>query len=149
MPVLRIVALEKQDSPNFHYVGMICMILGIGADIIELSRLADVKQTFLNRVYTSNEISNLSDSPARRGEQLAGMFAAKEAVVKALGHGFGRIRPNEIDIFHNDDGCPKVCLSGNAKTAFDTLGANTVHISISHCKDYAVAYAIVEGRLTP
>ncbi|MCL2699033.1 MAG: holo-ACP synthase [Defluviitaleaceae bacterium] len=122
------------------------MIIGIGTDIIDIARLKDVKQAFLNRVYTSAELTGLSQSPERRAEQLAGMFAAKEAVAKALGCGFGSaIMPSDIEILRRDGKRPQVRLLGNAKTVSDALGADTVHVSISHCLDYAVAYAVAES----
>ena len=123
------------------------MILGIGTDIIEISRLANVKQTFVNRVYTTKEISQLSDVEDRRTEQLAGMFAAKEAVIKALGCGFSRAGPCEIEILRENSGRPYVRLLGNAKTISNALGVDTVLVSISHCKNYAVAHAIAECNL--
>jgi holo-[acyl-carrier protein] synthase len=121
------------------------MIVGIGTDIIEIKRLENVTQRFISRVYTPDEISGLSEAPVRRAEQLAGMFAAKEAVAKALGCGFGRIWPIEIDIYRDADGRPLVRLWGGAKTVSGTLCVDTIHISISHCRDYAVAYAVAES----
>jgi len=133
-----------QGSPDSIWEGY-AMILGIGTDIIEIARLNNVNPRFISRVYTPDELSRLSEAPARRTEQLAGMFAAKEAVAKALGCGFNRVWPSEIEILREEDGRPYVRLLGNAKTVSDALGVDMVYVSISHCKNYAVAYAVAEA----
>jgi holo-[acyl-carrier protein] synthase len=125
------------------------MILGVGVDIVDIWRLKDVSQGFLERVYTPDELAGLSAADERRTEQLAGMFAAKEAVAKALGCGFGKIgnvSPGEIVILRKDGEAPRVQLSGNAKAMADTIGAVSVYLSISHCKEYAVGYAVAEAE---
>lgn len=125
------------------------MILGIGTDIIEIARVARARDNFINRIYTPAETATLSPNPGRRAEQLAGMFAGKEAVVKALGCGFGSVTPCEVEILRADGNPPRVRLTGAAKTLADTLGADEIYLSISHCKEYATAYAVITSRQEP
>lgn len=123
------------------------MILGIGTDIIEISRVAKVvSQTpsFREKVFTENE-NQYFKKKNDKAETIAGLFAAKEAVSKALGTGFRAFEPKDIEIHHNELGCPQVTLFNGAKELGEKLGALSVHVTISHCKDYAVAYALLEG----
>jgi len=123
------------------------MILGIGTDLIEIARMDKaIKRTpsFMSKIFTEREneyFRNKHDKP----ETIAGVFAAKESVSKALGTGFRTFTPKDIEIIHNDLGKPQVILYNEAKELGKTLGICTLHITISHCKDYAVAYAIMEG----
>lgn len=89
-------------------------------------------------MYTEAEQAYCS----RRAPQLAGRFAAKEAVSKALGTGIRRIHWRNIEILPNRAGAPKVTLRGRAKERFDSLGLHTMEVSISHSRDNAVAVAI-------
>ena len=116
------------------------MIIGIGTDIIEISRMENAlaSDDFMNKVYTETEKSK------KYINTLSGYFAAKEAVSKALGTGFSKIRPNEIEIVNNPMGKPYVNLYGNAKAKAKNLGIRIVHVSISHSKDMAAAIAIAE-----
>lgn len=120
------------------------MIKGIGTDIIEIERIiksAD-KQSFLDKIYTIPEQKLFH---GKNYEFLAGRFAAKEAISKALGTGFKGCSPLEIEIIRKNSGQPYVNLYGNAKRIFDELGGKNVFISISHSRDNAVAYAVIEG----
>jgi holo-[acyl-carrier protein] synthase len=77
-----------------------------------------------------------------RASQLAGRFAAKEAVSKALGTGIRRIHWRNIEILPNRAGAPRVTLYGPAKQRFESLGLASLEVSISHSRDNAVAVAI-------
>lgn len=119
------------------------MILGIGNDIVEISRIRTVfaryPQRFLQRVFTSyeQEYCLKRKDPALH---LAGRFAAKEAVVKALGTGFTQgLSWLDIEIRHDSKGKPAVFFSS---LAIDLLGTPTLLVSISHCHQYATAVAI-------
>lgn len=121
------------------------MILATGVDLIEIDRLADVRpailQRFLNRVFTPAELAEAGDSHS----SLAGLFAAKEAVAKALGTGIGPISWQEIEILSGAGGEPVLHLHGNADTIARKKGLTHWSVSISHCKTYAVATAVALG----
>lgn len=111
------------------------MIRGLGTDIIEISRIRDVYkrrgQKFLDRIYTSKEqayCQEMSDPVPR----LAGRFAAKEALVKALGTGMGPYTWTDFEILPNSDGKPEVHFRDKRFL-----------LSISHSRDYAMATAIL------
>ncbi len=121
------------------------MIIGIGTDIIEISRIqkATENNSFLNKIYTKSEQELFHNC---NYETLAGNFAAKEAVAKALGTGFKGCSPKEIEILRYESGKPYVVLHNNAKEIFNSLNGGNILISISHSKDNAVAFAIIEKR---
>lgn len=112
----------------------------VGADIIEIDRVAKAAERprFLYRIYTPNEIA-YCQSKANPEQHLAGFFAAKEAVIKSL----GRMVPwHDIEISHDGAGKPLVTLRGRA---LEIAGGRRVSVSISHCRTYAVAFAVLEG----
>lgn len=119
------------------------MILGIGNDIVEVARikaiLARHPQRFLDRVFTSHE----QDYCLKRKDpalHLAGRFAAKEAIVKALGTGFSQgLSWLDFEIRNDPKGKPIVALSSFAQELFGDL---SLLISMSHCREYATAVAI-------
>jgi holo-[acyl-carrier protein] synthase len=120
------------------------MIRGIGIDIIEVARIQAIlsryPERFLKRVFTSNEQAYCfkRKEPALH---LAGRFAAKEAVVKALGTGFRQgLSWLDIEIYHDAQGKPCVALSPLATQMFNHP---ILDISLSHCHHYATAVAIV------
>lgn len=120
------------------------MIKGIGTDIIEIDRIAKSadKKSFLDKIFTEPE-QRLFHS--KNYEFLAGRFAAKEAIAKALGTGFMGCSPLEIEIIRKNSGKPYINLYGNAKKIFDDIGGKNVYISISHSRSNAVAFAVIEG----
>lgn len=119
------------------------MILGIGNDIVEIARIKAVfdryPQRFLSRIFTPYE----QDYCLKRKDpalHLAGRFAAKEAIVKALGTGFTQgLNWSDIEIRNDSKGKPEVFFSPFAKELFGDL---KLHLSISHCHHYATAVAI-------
>lgn len=115
----------------------------LGTDIIEIERIAEAAQkaSFLKGVFTENERAYYA-AHGSRAETLAGLFCAKEAVAKALGCGFRGFRPSDIEIGHDETGAPHVTLLGAAKEKFPD---KELCVSISHCKTYATAAAIVVG----
>lgn len=123
------------------------MILGIGTDIIEIGRIEKIikrTSTFIPKIFTEIERQYFKQK-AYKPETIAGIFAAKEAVSKALGTGFRTFTPKDIEISPNHLGKPEVTLYNGAKLLGEELGLHRAHITISHCKDYAVAYAMIEG----
>ncbi|MBP3886411.1 MAG: holo-ACP synthase [Cellulosilyticum sp.] len=125
------------------------MIIGIGTDIIEIDRIQKViskTKSFLDKAYTIRE-QNYYVIHHKHVETLAGFFAAKEAVSKALGTGFRSFGMRDIEIVPNAIGKPEVYLYDNAKKLADELGITTIHVTISHCKAYATAFAVAEGEV--
>lgn len=122
------------------------MIKGIGTDIIEINRIEAAIQSehFKERIFTPKELEALKIKH-KKTESLAGLFAAKEAVSKALGTGFRNFGAADIEILTNELGKPEVTLKSGAKELAEQLSINSIHLTISHCKAYAVAYALAEG----
>jgi len=120
------------------------MIFGVGADIIEIGRVESAVSgaAFYEKTFTAAEREYLL---GRRPESAAGMFAAKEAVAKALGTGFRGFRPADVEIIHNELGAPYAALHGRAAEIAAENSVTKIHISISHCETYAAAYAIAEA----
>ena len=119
------------------------MILGIGNDIIEIGRIRSIIERyhdrFLGRIFTQSEQAYClqKKDPA---VHFAGRFAAKEAIVKALGTGFKYgINWVDIQIIPNGEGKPVPLLSPYLIDLFDNP---SLQLSISHCRDYATAIAI-------
>lgn len=121
------------------------MILRTGIDTIEISRFETIRtairERFIARVYTPGEINQARN----RIEFLAGLFAAKEAISKALGTGIGHVKWQDIEILHLNTGQPVVKLHGNAKTIAEELGLAEWSVSISHDRSKAVAVAVAIG----
>lgn len=122
------------------------MIIGIGTDIVEIRRIKDATDkhvNFIDRVFSKNEIEYLRTRNLRP-EFVAGRFAAKEAVAKALGTGFSGFEFKDIEIDRTAAGKPIVVLKGKAKLIAQKYGNYKIHLSISHGIDNAIAYAIME-----
>lgn len=122
------------------------MINGIGVDIIEISRIKraiERNANFINKMFSKNEIEYLQ-SRNMRAESVAGRFAAKEAVAKALGTGFRGFDFKDIEIDTTTLGKPIVLLKGKAKKMDKRWGKYKIHLSISHSRENAIAYAILE-----
>ena len=123
-------------------------LTGIGVDICTISRIAEAikKPHFVERVFTPAEQEYLDSRGALRGQSAAGLFAAKEAVAKALGTGFAHgVAPWLIEIGHDDFGAPNVHLKDGAKERLARMGGTQVLISISHEGDSAIAFALIKG----
>ena len=114
----------------------------VGVDIIEIARIAEAVtqygERFLHRVYTDAELEYCQS----RINQLATRFAAKEAVVKALGAGNGGIGWKDMEVVTGEDGAPSIKLHGKAVERFNELGLTDLVISLSHSKEYAVASVV-------
>ena len=116
----------------------------IGIDIIEIGRIAEAvkKEAFVQKVFTATERAYY-EKCGDGAQTCAGIFAAKEAVAKALKTGFNGIKHTEIEILHEMFGAPFVKLKGRAAEIFQMTGKQSIEISISHCKDYAAAVCII------
>ena len=116
--------------------------LRTGIDLVEIRRIAtqrpEIRERFLRRVFTPRELAEVGSSNA----SLAGRFAAKEAVAKALGCGIGAVGWQSIEIQRGAQGEPLLVLTGKANQVAEGLGLNTWSISISHTRTYAVAAAV-------
>jgi holo-[acyl-carrier protein] synthase len=123
------------------------LITGIGIDIIETDRIREAcqKPRFLERVFTVNE-RNLFASNSNSPQMIAGSFAAKEAVSKALGTGIGRISWQEIEILRDSSGKPYVEMHGRARDFLESIPANKIWVSITHLRSLAAAQAIIEKQ---
>lgn len=122
------------------------MILGVGVDIVEIRRIKEAiskHANFIDRMFSKNEIEYLK-SRNLRPEFVAGRFAAKEAVAKALGTGFSGFEFKDIEIDRTAAGKPLVVLKGKAKLMAQKYGNYKIHVSISHGVDNAIAYAVME-----
>jgi len=124
-------------------------VIGIGTDIVETLRIAQMIERhgdlFLNRVYTPYEVEYCQARKAST-QHYAGRWAAKEAVLKALGTGWSRgIRWRDIEVRNDLAGRPRIVLSGVAAEIGQHLGIEHVLISISHCRTHATAYALAQG----
>ena len=125
-------------------------IVGIGTDIAECARIEKMLQRhgahFLEHVFTDREI-HYSSTKKRSSEHFAGRWAAKEAVLKALGTGWiGGISWKDVEVVNEIGGRPKIVLHGGASKIAEQLGITDLQISISHCTSYAIAYAVAVGE---
>jgi holo-[acyl-carrier protein] synthase len=118
-------------------------IAGLGVDICEIARMEQAlarHPTMRDRVFTPEEIA-YCDGKARPAESFAGRFAAREAVIKALGGYRGR-RWHDISVSRDPSGAPSIVLAGNAKQRADRLGVSRVLVTFTHEKTNAVAFAL-------
>ena len=124
------------------------MIAGIGVDIVDVSRIAKMAdrygERFLRRVFTDAEAAYAAGS-GNPAERLAGRFAVKEAVMKALGTGKSQgILWRDVETVRGNFGKPVVHLHGQAVRWMKRRGADAVHVSITHDGGKAVAFVIME-----
>lgn len=125
---------------------MVYLILGIGTDIVEINRIKEAVEKnnlFIEKLFCKEEIEYLK-SRNLRPEYIAGRFAAKESVAKALGTGFRGFSHKDIVIDRTAMGKPIVVLKGKAKTIAQKNGNYKFHLSISHEREYAIAYVVME-----
>ncbi|MFC1846268.1 holo-ACP synthase [Chloroflexota bacterium] len=117
-------------------------IVPVGVDIVEISRIRRAvskwPHAFLERVYTKPEIQYCNNVASR----LAARFAAKEAVMKALGTGAKGISWHDIEVTSNSNGAPSIQPYGKAHDKAQENGIKEFSISVSHSKRYAVAFVI-------
>ena len=124
------------------------MINGVGVDIVKIDRMERIMnksgERFLNKVFTSNERKYI-DSKRKNLATISGIFASKEAVSKLLGTGIGKISWREIEVAHDDQGKPFIIFHGNAYIRMKDMCISTIHLTITHEREYAIAFAIGEG----
>ncbi len=119
-------------------------MLTTGVDIIEIPRIKQVLdrygERFLKRVFTPDEIAYCRG----RAPNLAGRFAAKEATMKALGTGVRGVSWKDIEVVRAESGAPSVKLHGRAEKRAERLQVSEISLSISHSRDYAVAFVVAQ-----
>jgi holo-[acyl-carrier protein] synthase len=123
-------------------------IVGTGIDIVECLRIAQMierhGELFITRVYTDAEIEYCTARKAAT-QHYSGRWAAKEAVLKALGTGWRRgISWRDIEIRNDRKGAPTVNLRAGARDVMEKAGIRKLHVSISHCRSFAVAHVVAE-----
>ena len=119
-------------------------VVGIGTDITEIERVERLVKKhgdfFLHRVFTPAE-ARYCGSARSSGERYAARWAAKEAVMKALGTGWSQeVGWTEIEVLRDGAGRPSLSLTGGALKRAEALGITDWQISLSHCKTHAVAF---------
>ena len=121
------------------------MKLATGVDLIEIARIEEVVarhgKHYLERIFTPAELEYCG----KRAESLAGRFAAKEAVAKALGTVIGDVTWKEIEILGDEQNAPKLTLTGMAESKAKELGLISWSVSISHSQSHSVAFVVAIG----
>ena len=116
--------------------------ISVGVDLIEIARVAAtlerVGTRFLQRVYTEAEIAYCRG----RAPQLAARFAAKEAVMKALGTGTRGVGWREVEVTRKRSGEPGITLHGRAASRAQHLGIDRIAVSLSHSRNFAIASVV-------
>ena len=124
------------------------MILGIGTDIIEVARVAKEigkSDGFKERYFSAGEIAYCEPKHGK-ARNYAARFAAKEAFFKALGTGYrGGLAFKEVEIINGRLGKPEIFLRGKAKELCRKRKIRSIHVSLTHIKDYSSAVVITEG----
>ena len=120
------------------------MIVGTGVDLIEISRIDSAVQNdrFNQRVFTEIEQIETKLQPHR----LAGYFAAKEALLKAMGTGLAGFSWIEMEVQHNSQGAPFFKVYGKVAEFLSEKQVDQIHLSISHGREYAIAQVVLETR---
>jgi holo-[acyl-carrier protein] synthase len=124
------------------------MIVAIGIDIIEVARIREVlgrTPRFRERVFTPAERAYCDSRGAVAAQHYAARFAAKEAALKALQTGWrGGISWQDVEVASHESGAPYLILHGLVKDLFNSSGATTAHLSLSHTTEHAIAQVVLE-----
>ena len=139
------------DKPMNHEPSSIsASILGTGVDIVETARIQDsldkFDERFLSRCFLPDEVAYCRSMkfPALH---FAARFAAKEAISKAFGTGIGhQFGWKDVEICKRDSGEPYAVLRGKGEELARARGVTGVFVSLSHCKAYAAAHAVIVGN---
>jgi holo-[acyl-carrier protein] synthase len=125
--------------------GGIAMIAGLGIDVCEIARIEKALEhpRFQVRAFTEGERARIQQRGAKTA---AGLFAAKEAVAKALGSGFDGFGLQNVEISWDEAGRPSCLLTGGALKRLQALGGGSVFLSITHDAGVAAAVAVIEAR---
>lgn len=122
------------------------MIKGIGTDIIEIETIKksiEKSSRFKERVFTEKEIIYCENKP-NKYQHYAVRFAAKEAVMKALGTGWSNgVQWKHIEVINKSTGQPDIILSDKAEQRLKEIKGTKIEVSLSHCENYSVAMTII------
>ena len=123
------------------------MIRGVGIDIVNVQRMTRWRCTpgLVERYFHPQELAAALTRGGGADRSLAARFAAKEAFGKALGTGLEGIALKDIMVVNSENGRPELHVFGTALSAFETSGANRIHLSLSHEREHAVAVVIIES----
>ena len=128
------------------------MIISAGVDMVEVERIQQaledsrIGRRFRERVFTEKEILYCEKKRRGKYESYAGRFAAKEAVMKALGRGWGsKVRWLDIEVGRARSGKPEIVLHDKTAQLAEQLGIRRWALSITHTKEHGLAYVIAEG----
>lgn len=119
-------------------------MIGLGVDLVEVGRMRDTlarTPTFAARVFTEGERA-YAESATDPSERYAARFAAKEAVLKALGVGIGAADWHDIEVVRAESGAPSLHLRGRAAALADAAGVTGWRISLTHTRDTAEAVVV-------
>lgn len=127
------------------------MIVGIGVDVVDVPRMREVLErtpSFRERTFTEGE---RADAEKRRdpSERFAARFAAKEAVMKAMGLGLGAFGFYDVETVLAESGRPSLKITGRAAELADEAGITAWHLSLSHTDNTAIAMVIAERAESP
>jgi holo-[acyl-carrier protein] synthase len=129
------------------------MIISAGVDLIEVDRIREALENdhtgrrFRTRVFTEKEVHYCERKQRGKYESYAGRFAAKEAVMKALGRGWGaKVRWLDIEVARARSGKPDIVLHNKTAALAAELGIRRWALSITHTKEYGLAYVIADGH---
>lgn len=129
------------------------MIVSIGIDIVEVYRIRETlarTPRFGERVFTEKEREYCESKGAAAAQSYAARFAAKEAFLKALKTGWrGKITWHDMEILNDELGVPNLEIRGEARSLLENLGADKIHLSMSHTTEHAVAQVILERCRMP
>lgn len=127
------------------------MILGVGTDIVRVERIRRLLEKyphFVDKVFTEDEIRYCSERSFPE-QAYAVRFAAKEAVMKALGTGWsGKTNWQDIEVIRDVSGKPDIALYNSTKELMQELRVTGIHCSLSHERDFAVAFVVLETEKT-
>lgn len=123
------------------------MILGIGIDIVHISRMErwQENEALLKRYFHPEELEDARSRGPRVVQSLAARFAAKEAYGKALGTGMRDLKLRDIRIRNDANGKPNLQLYGKAQELFNSIGCQAAFVSMTHERDSAVAVVVLEA----
>ena len=125
--------------------GILQLKIGCGTDIIEINRIKhsieEFGEAFINTIFTEKEVKYCESKKNSKFQHYAARFAAKEAIYKAISNCNEKIKANFLDaeIINSKNGKPKVVFLNE----LSYLNQAEIDISISHCKEYAIAMVII------
>jgi holo-[acyl-carrier protein] synthase len=128
---------------------MILLIIGCGIDLVKIERIEKIIKRWgdnlASRMFTPLEREHCKKRKSNKYQSYAGKFAAKEALLKALGLGLRGVNWTEIEISNNELGQPIIKTSGKLNIIASKKGVSKYFLTISHTKDYAIAEVILES----